>query len=72
MKTKQQIRLKELLVKVFEGRCERHDGESDEDFIRRCGNQGWGNDRAINHIPAKSTVMKKKVVIPIKRDNKLY
>lgn len=60
------------MVKVLEGRCERHNGESDEDFIRRCGNQGWGNDRAINHVPDKSTVMKTKVVIPIKRDNKLY
>jgi hypothetical protein len=66
------IKLKEVLVKVLEGRCERLEGESDEDFITRCGNQGWGSDRAINHVPDKSTVMKTKVVIPIKRDNKLY
>jgi hypothetical protein len=66
------MKLKELLVKMFEGRCERIDDENDEDFITRCGNQGWGNDRAINHVPDKSTVMKTKVVIPIKRDNKLY
>jgi hypothetical protein len=68
------IKLKEVLVKVLEGRCERLDGENDEDFITRCGNQGWGSDRAlgINLTPHMSTVMQKKVVIPIKRDNKPY
>jgi len=38
MKKDNKIRLKELLVKVCEGKCERLPNESDEDFISRCGN----------------------------------
>jgi hypothetical protein len=74
MKTKRQIRLKELLVNMFEGRCERLEGESDEDFITRCGNQGWGNDGGvgINLTPHMSTTMQKKLVIPIPTKKKPY
>jgi hypothetical protein len=38
MKNDKQIRLKELLLKVCEGKCERLPNESDEDFVSRCGN----------------------------------
>lgn len=38
MKSNKKIRLKELLLKVCEGKCERLPNESDEDFITRCGN----------------------------------
>jgi hypothetical protein len=38
MKKDKKIRLKELLLKVCEGKCERLPNESDEDFISRCGN----------------------------------
>jgi hypothetical protein len=38
MKSNKKIRLKELLLKVCEGKCERLPNESDEDFISRCGN----------------------------------
>ena len=38
MKSNKKIRLKELLLKVCEGKCERLPNESDEDFIGRCGN----------------------------------
>ena len=74
MKTKRQIRLKELLINMFEGRCERLEGESDEDFITRCGNQGWGNDGGvgINLTPHMSTTMQKKLVIPIPTKKKPY
>jgi hypothetical protein len=74
MKTKRQIRLKELLVNMFEGRCERLEGESDDDFITRCGNQGWGNDGGvgINLTPHMSTTMQKKLVIPIPTKKKHY
>jgi len=62
------IKLKEVLVKVLEGRCERLDNESDEDFITRCGNQGWDNNGGvgINLTPHMSTTMQKKLVIPMK------
>jgi hypothetical protein len=32
------MKLKELLIKVFERACARIDGESDEDYLTRCGN----------------------------------
>jgi hypothetical protein len=35
------MRLKELLIKVFEKVCIRIDGESDEDYLTRCGNAGY-------------------------------
>jgi len=38
MKSNKKIRLKELLLKVCEGKCERLPNESDKDFITRCGN----------------------------------
>jgi len=38
MKSNKKIRLKELLLKVCEGKCKRLPNESDEDFISRCGN----------------------------------
>lgn len=41
MKTDNKIRLKELLVKVCEGKCERLPNENDEDYITRCGNDAF-------------------------------
>lgn len=41
MKKDKQIRLKELLLKVYEGKCERLPNENDEDFISRCGNDAF-------------------------------
>ena len=41
MKKDNKIRLKELLVKVCEGKCERLPNENDEDFITRCGNNAF-------------------------------
>ena len=38
MKSNKKIRLKELLLKVCEGKCERLPNETDEEFISRCGN----------------------------------
>ena len=41
MRKKNGLRLRELLVKVLEGRCERLPDEGDEDYLTRCGNQPW-------------------------------
>ena len=38
MKSNKKIKLKELLLKVCEAKCERLPNETDEDFISRCGN----------------------------------
>lgn len=67
------IKLKEIVVKFLEGRCEREEGESDEDFIVRCGNQGWANHGGVKvNVNPNGTAMKTKRVIPIKRDNTTY
>lgn len=74
MKVERKMRLKELLVKAFEGTCERDPKETDDEFITRCGNQGWGNKGGIgiNLTPAISLTMQKKLVIPMKQKEKKY
>jgi hypothetical protein len=59
------MKLKELLLKVFEGHCERLTDESDEDYLTRCGNQQFN---PIGSVADRSNVplaMKKKIVVPI-------
>jgi hypothetical protein len=66
------MKLKELLVKVFEGHCKREDGESDEDFLTRCGNEPWmpvGNINQRSNLPG---AMKVKMVVPIKNSKNTY
>jgi hypothetical protein len=58
------MKLKELLLQVYEGHCERLPEESDEDFLSRCGNNMFnqvGKAANINHAPI---VMKKQIVVP--------
>ncbi len=60
------MKLKELLLKVYEGHCERLPDESDEDYLTRCGNQQFN---PIGSVADRSNVplaMKKKIVIPKK------
>jgi hypothetical protein len=60
------MKLKELLLKVYEGHCERLPDESDEDYLTRCGNQQFN---PIGSVADRSNVplaMKKKIVIPNK------
>lgn len=66
------MKLKELLLKVLEGKCERLPDESEEDFLTRCGNQGWGPFGGVNMTPAMSYTMQKKIVVPIKQKDKKY
>ena len=49
------MRLKELLIKVFEKVCVRKDGESDEDYLTRCGNAGF-QSRAYTFYQTKRRV----------------
>lgn len=41
------MKLKELLLKIYEGYCERKEGESDEDFLQRCGNFDFGKQATL-------------------------
>jgi hypothetical protein len=59
------MKLKELLVKMYEGHCERLPDESDEDYLTRCSNSIFnlpGNISQRSNIP---NAMKKKIVVPI-------
>ena len=59
------MKLKELLLKVYEGHCERKPDESDEDYLTRCSNSVFdlpGNIAKRSNIP---NAMKKKIVVPI-------
>ena len=56
------MRLKDIL----EGICIRKDGESDEDFVQRCGNEltrepDMYNDRETSHIKLQKLMAKKKL-----------
>jgi hypothetical protein len=56
------MRLKDIL----EGICIRQDGESDEDYIQRCGNEltrepDMYNDRETSHIKLQKLIAKKKL-----------
>lgn len=59
------MKLKELLLKVLEGKCERLEGESEEDFLTRCGNQSFNPIGSVTQRSNVPLAMKKKIVIPI-------
>jgi hypothetical protein len=59
------MKLKELLLQIYEGHCERLPDESDEDYLTRCSNSVFdlpGNISQRSNIP---NAMKKKIVVPI-------
>ncbi len=49
------MKLKELLIKVFERMCVRMDGESDEDYLTRCGNMSYGRRAYTVYHPNRKT-----------------
>jgi hypothetical protein len=59
------MKLKELLLKVYEGQCERLPNETDEDFLTRCGNQQFGPIGSVGDRSNVPLAMKKKIVVPI-------
>jgi len=58
------MKLKELLLKVYEGHCEREPDESDEDYLTRCGNDMFNQQFGISQLSNIPNVMKKKIVVP--------
>jgi dTDP-4-amino-4,6-dideoxygalactose transaminase len=65
------MKLKELLVKMYEGHCERLPDESDEDYLERCGNDMFNQQFGISQLSNIPNVMKKKIVIPNKIQERL-
>ena len=64
------MKLKELLLKVYEGKCERLPDESDEDYLTRCGNEFYGPIGSVEDRSNIPLAMKKKIVVPIPIKNK--
>ena len=60
------MKLKELLVKMYEGHCERLPDESDEDYLQRCGNDMFNQQFGISQLSNIPNVMKQKIVVPNK------
>ena len=60
------MKLKELLVKMYEGHCERLPDESDEDYLQRCGNDMWNQQFGISQLSNIPHAMKTKIVVPNK------
>lgn len=59
------MKLKELLLKVYEGHCERLPNENDEDYLTRCANQSFSPIGSVGDRSNVPLAMKKKIVVPI-------
>jgi hypothetical protein len=51
-------RLKELLIKVFEGTCERLPNETDDEYLQRCGNSDFARQAYTFYQQRKGTFRK--------------
>ena len=60
------MKLKDVLLKVYEGHCERLPDESDEDYLQRCGNDMWNQQFGISQLSNIPNVMKTKILVPNK------
>ena len=60
------MKLKELLVKMYEGHCERLPDETDEVYLTRCGNRMFNQQFGISQLSNIPNVMKTKILVPNK------
>jgi hypothetical protein len=60
------MKLKELLIKAFEGKCERLDGESDIDYISRCGNASFDYRARLRRTHGRDL---ERVILPKNKEN---
>lgn len=60
------MKLKELLLQIYEGHCERLPDESDEDYLQRCGNDMFNQQFGISQLSNIPNVMKTKILVPNK------
>jgi len=59
------MKLKELLLQMYEGHCERLPDETDEDYLQRCGNSMFSQNYTATQLSNIPNVMKHKLVVPI-------
>ena len=60
------MKLKELLLQVYEGQCERLPNESDDEYLTRCGNDMFNLPFGISQLSNIPNVMKTKILVPNK------
>jgi hypothetical protein len=65
------MKLKELLLQVYEGHCERLPDESDEEYLTRCGNDMFNQQFGISQLSNIPNVMKTKILVPNKIEERL-
>ena len=65
------MKLKDVLVKIYEGNCERLPDESDEAYLTRCGNRMFNQQFGISQLSNIPNVMKQKIVVPNKIEERL-
>ena len=65
------MKLKDVLVKMYEGHCERLPDESDEAYLTRCGNDMFNQQFGISQLSNIPNVMKQKIVVPNKIQERL-
>ena len=57
--------LKELLLSIYEGHCERLPDETDDDYLQRCGNSVYDKIGGPEDKGNLRVVMKEPLVVPI-------
>jgi hypothetical protein len=65
------MKLKELLLQIYEGNCERLPDETDEDYLTRCGNDMFNQQFGISQLSNIPNVMKTKILVPNKIEERL-
>ena len=65
------MKLKDVLVKTYEGNCERLPDESDEAYLTRCGNDMFNQQFGISQLSNIPNVMKTKILVPNKIQERL-
>ena len=60
------MKLNDVLVKMYEGHCERLPDETDETYLTRCGNRMFNQQFGISQLSNIPNVMKKKILVPNK------
>jgi len=60
------MKLKDVLVKMYEGSCERQPDETDETYLTRCGNRMFNQQFGISQLSNIPNVMKTKILVPNK------
>jgi hypothetical protein len=59
------MKLKELLLQVYEGNCERLPDETDDAYLQRCGHDMFSQNYTATQLSNIPNVMKHRLVVPI-------